>query len=40
MGSVSFRALGENLFLMELEYELDKSRVLKGRPWLFYGHLF
>lgn len=30
MGSVSFRALGENLFLIEFEHEWDKSRVLEG----------
>jgi hypothetical protein len=39
MGSLSFHLLGENIFLFEFEYEWDKSRVMKGQPWLFDGHL-
>lgn len=31
---------GENLFIIEFEYEWDKSRVFEGRPWIFYGNLF
>lgn len=39
-GRLSFKVLGENLFLMEFENEWDKSRVLEGRPWIFEGSLF
>jgi hypothetical protein len=39
-GSLSFRVLGENLFLIEFENSWDKSRVLEGRPWSFEGNLF
>lgn len=39
-GSISFKALGENLFLIEFEYSCDKDRVLEGRPWGFEGSLF
>jgi hypothetical protein len=39
-GSLSFKVLGENLFLIEFEYSWDKSRVLEGRPWSFEGNLF
>lgn len=39
-GSISFKVLGENLFLIEFEHSWDKSRVLEGRPWIFEGILF
>jgi hypothetical protein len=39
-GSLSFKVLGENLFLIEFEYSSDKERVLKGRPWAVEGSLF
>jgi hypothetical protein len=39
-GRVTFKVLGENLFLLEFEKEWDKSRVLEGRPWLFEKDLF
>jgi hypothetical protein len=39
-GFPSFKVLGDNLFLIEFEYEEDKSRVLKGRPWVCDGNLF
>ncbi|XP_059436749.1 uncharacterized protein LOC132169801 [Corylus avellana] len=39
-GSLSFKVLGDNLFLIEFEHSWDKSRVLEGRPWIFEGSLF
>jgi hypothetical protein len=39
-GSISFRVLGEDLFLVDFEQYNDKARVLKGRPWVFEGSLF
>jgi hypothetical protein len=36
----SLRVLGDNLFLIEFEYEREKERVLEGRPWVFEGNLF
>lgn len=39
-GSTSFTMLGDNLFLVEFEYDWDKVRVLEGRPWVFDGNLF
>jgi hypothetical protein len=39
-GTVSFKVLGENLFLVEFEDEWDKIRVLEGRPWSFEWRLF
>jgi hypothetical protein len=39
-GSISFRVLGKNLFLVDYEYYSDKARVLKGRPWVYEGSLF
>jgi hypothetical protein len=38
-GSVSFRDLGDNIFLADFEHEWDKSRILEGRSWLFDGNL-
>lgn len=40
MGSLSFKILGENLFLIEFEHFWDKSRVMEGRPGVFEGNLF
>jgi hypothetical protein len=37
---LSFTVLGENLFLMEFQYECDRIRVLEGRPWSFEKSLF
>jgi hypothetical protein len=39
-GIPSFKVLGDNLFLVELETEKDKTRILDGRPWYVEGHLF
>jgi hypothetical protein len=40
LGTISFKILGENLFLIEFTSEEDKGRVLEGRPWVFEGSLF
>jgi hypothetical protein len=37
--SISFKVMGENLFLMEFEHYWEKSLVLEGRPWVFDGNL-
>lgn len=39
-GTLPFKFLGENLFLMEFEKSWDKSQVLEGRLWVFEGSLF
>jgi hypothetical protein len=39
-GTPSCKILGDNLFLVELETENDKMRILEGRPWSVEGHLF
>jgi hypothetical protein len=39
-GNLSFKVVGENVFIMEFEKEGDKVRVLKGRPWICDGNLF
>ena len=39
-GSLSFKVLGENLFLIEFIDTRDKVCVLEGRPWVFEGSLF
>ncbi|XP_059462835.1 uncharacterized protein LOC132191762 [Corylus avellana] len=39
-GTLTFKILGENLFLIEFEKARDKDRVLEGRPWVFEGNLF
>lgn len=39
-GSMVFKALGNNSFLIEFENSWDKARVLEGRPWTFEGSLF
>jgi hypothetical protein len=38
-GSISFRVIGENLFIVEFEHAWEKDRVMGGRPWLFDGNL-
>lgn len=40
MGTLSFKVLGDNLFLVEFEYPWDKERVLEERSWVFEGSLF
>lgn len=39
-GKITFKVLGENLFLIEFENVKDKSHVLEWRPWVFEGNLF
>jgi hypothetical protein len=39
-GNLSFKVLGDNLFLVDFSDPKDKERVLKGRPWVYEGHLF
>jgi hypothetical protein len=36
----TFKVMGDNLFLVELESEKDKRRILEGRPWSVEGHMF
>jgi hypothetical protein len=38
--SMTFKVLGENLFIIEFGIASDKKRVLEGRPWVFEGSLF
>jgi hypothetical protein len=38
-GNLSFKVLGENLFLIEFTDMRDKVRVLEGRPWTFDNSL-
>jgi hypothetical protein len=38
-GWVTFKMLGNNMYLIEFEKEWDKIRILEGRPWTFDGHL-
>jgi hypothetical protein len=38
--NISFKVLGENMFLIEFGDIEDKERVLVGRPWVFEGSLF
>jgi hypothetical protein len=39
-GSVVFKVLGENLFLLKFELEWDKIRIMEGRQWFFEQQLF
>lgn len=39
-GSITFKVLGANLFIIDFEHACDKFRVLEGRPWVFDGSLF
>jgi hypothetical protein len=38
--TLSFKVVGDNVFIVEFEDECDKIRVLEGRPWIFDGNLF
>lgn len=38
--NLSFKVIGENLFLLDFQHEWDRIRVLEGRPWVFEGSLF
>ena len=40
IGSVSFKQLGPNLFLIDFENWWDKDRILEGKSWTFDGDLF
>ena len=40
MSRVTFKLMGENLFLIEFEHSWEKSRVLEGRPWVFERNIF
>ena len=40
LGNLVFKVLGDNLLLIEFDNIGDKSRVLKGRPWVFEENLF
>jgi hypothetical protein len=37
---LSFKVMGDNLFLIEFVSHWDKERVLEGRPWTCEGQLF
>ncbi|XP_059458415.1 uncharacterized protein LOC132188014 [Corylus avellana] len=39
-GELSFKVMGENLFLLDFENPGDKFLVLEGRPWVVDGILF
>jgi hypothetical protein len=39
-GRITFKVVGENLFLIEFEHDWEKDRVLEWRPWVFDGNLF
>jgi hypothetical protein len=39
-GTINFKVIGENLFLINFELGRDKKKVLDGRPWDFEGNLF
>jgi hypothetical protein len=36
---VTFKVIGENMFIVEFELEWDKMRIMDGRSWLFDGNL-
>jgi hypothetical protein len=38
-GRVTFKEVGDNLFLIEFQHDWEKSRILEGRPWTFDGYL-
>lgn len=40
LGTLSFKVLGENVFLIEFTDGDDKKWILEGRPWVFEGSLF
>lgn len=39
-GSVSFKEIDVNLFLLEFTHEGDKAKISNGMPWLSDNHLF
>ena len=39
-GTLSFKVIGKNLFLIKFEHGKDKKRVLEGRTWVVEGNLF
>lgn len=39
-GSVSFKEIDVNLFLLEFTHEGDTAKISNGMPWLFDNHLF
>ena len=39
-GTLSFKVIGENLFLIEFEHGKDKKQVLEGKTWVVEGNLF
>jgi hypothetical protein len=39
-GGGVFKMLVDNLFLIEFESSWEKSNILEGRLWLFYGNIF
>jgi hypothetical protein len=39
-GRVTFKVVGDNVFLMEFEHEWEKARALEWRPLVFDGNLF
>ncbi|XP_042974617.1 uncharacterized protein LOC122306249 [Carya illinoinensis] len=34
-GCVVFKEVGDNRFIMDFQYQVDKDKVLHGRPWFF-----
>jgi hypothetical protein len=38
-GTLVFKALGDNIFLLEFEHFWEKDRVKEGQPWVFEGNL-
>lgn len=36
----AFTDVGKNTFIVTFAIKTDKQRVVHGKPWLFYGHLF
>lgn len=39
-GNLSFKVLGDNIFLLDFKYIWDKERVMEGCLWVFEGSLF
>jgi hypothetical protein len=38
-GTLVFKVLGDNIFLLEFEHFWEKDRVKEGQPWVFEGNL-
>jgi hypothetical protein len=36
---MTFKVLGDNMFILEFANKWDEARVLEGRPWIFKGIL-